>query len=829
MANVNMTQELCAARCSRLGFALMGVEQGDQCYCGHDYQYTPTVLPMAECDTPCVGAKNESCGGTNRLLVFKAECTGPIAPNGYACLDPVSRALPFCNTTLTLDRRLDNLISLLTLEEQMAMIGCDTVHSIVDFCNCMTQGVERLGIPDYMICVEVNSAVATDCPAPEKCATVYASPANLAASFNRTIWTLKGEATAMEFRAFNNLNWYRAYQIPFAFVGLLGFGPNINIVRDPRFGRNSELPSEDPFLAGSYAVGFVNGMQYGPDKRYLKMIAGLKHYACYSVEDGRFYRSFNVSMFDLWDTYLPQFEMGFLADQGNAQAVMCSYAGVNGVPSCANDYLLNQVLREKWGRPDVLIATDYEAIYNMVMYSHYANNNSDAAAKSINSGSDINLGQNFYAPEQNGGNGGLLQAIQEGLTSDFAVAASARRALEKRFLTGQFDPLATQTYTQTGLEVINTTATFEFNLDATLQGLVLLKNANKTLPFSVGKKLAVVGPHVISQRDLMEDYSGDQQCFGGDDDYCVRTIGEVFTNFNGPENTRAEIGVDMDSQNATGIPAALEAVEWADIVVLCIGIGFQQEHEGIDRNNTLLPGLQEYFSLKVLALNKPTVIVLINGGIVSIDNLVAPASAIIEAFYPSMRGAEALFLSIFGMANRWGRLPVTIYPANFTTETDMYSFNMTAPPGRTYKYYTETPLFEFGAGLSYSTFAYHCGASVASNGTDITVDYKNMGPLSGDDVFLVFHRVSQTITESVNHPVPFRALVEFDRVSVEEGAGGSVSLSVPWSRFALTDNSGNKVLYSGTHYLDVTDSISAPCTITYNCDANANTCAVESQ
>eukprot|EP00026_Physarum_polycephalum_P000650 Phypoly_transcript_00651.p1 GENE.Phypoly_transcript_00651~~Phypoly_transcript_00651.p1 ORF type:complete len:873 (+),score=93.35 Phypoly_transcript_00651:1602-4220(+) len=808
------TQEMCVERCSRLNYTIAGVEFGDQCFCGNEYLYTPVVHPMSECQAmPCAGAQNESCGAADRMLILAFNCSGPVAPSGYACLDSYTKSLPFCDTSRTIDERVDDLMARLTLEEKMGLMGCDTVNTPVDDCSCMTNGIERLGIPDYMQIVETNSAVASACVAPFVCATEFAAPANLAASFNRSIWYNKGQVISTEMRAFNNLNWYRA-STPYSFIGLLGFGPNINIVRDPRFGRNSELPSEDPFLSGSYASEYLQGMQQATESKFLRMISGLKHYGCYSIEDDRMARNVNVSMFDLWDTYLPQFEMGFSAEYGNAQAVMCSYASVNGVPSCANDYLINQVVRGKWGRPDVLVATDCGAVGNMVNANFYAKNNADAAAKALNGGSDVNLGDMFFPPAANGGNGALVQALQLGLTNETFVNASAKRIITKRFITGQFDPTSMQPYTQIGVEAINSTASNAFNLDAILQGLILLKNQNDTLPFSQGKKLAVVGPHVISQRDLFEDYKGDMECYGGGDG-CVRTIGEVFSNFNGPNLTQVQIGVQLDSNDTSGIQAALDAVSWADQVVLCIGLGYSLEHEGIDRPNTLLPGLQESFSLKVLSLGKPTVIVLINGGIVSIDSLVEPAPAIIEAFYPSMRGAEALFMSIFGQANRWGRLPVTIYPASFATQTDMYSFNMTLPPGRTYRYYTGTPLFDFGSGLSYTTFSYNASASNTANSTAIIIDYRNSGKMTGDDVFLVYHRVGDDVMKQVNHPVPFRSLVGFDRVgNVGVGEKGQLQIVIPRTSFYLTNNTGDKVLYYGTHYLDITDSISPLVTLT---------------
>ncbi len=282
-------------------------------------------------------------------------------------------------------------------------------------------------------------------------------------------------------------------------------------------------------------------MQEGPDARYLKMIAGLKHYDAYSLEFARGSFIPNISTFDLWDSYLPQYRMAFSADGGNAQAVMCrcvlnqrgllplpssrspcsnpplrSYSGVNGVPSCANNYLLNEVMRGAWGRSDAVVVTDCGAISNMINGNHYASSSEDAAAKTLNGGTDIDMGDNFFAPTLNGGNGALATALAKGLTTAARVDAAVTRILTARMHTGLFDPLAEQPYSQIGPEAINSTEHHAANLEMALQSLVLLQNRGGVLPFAStpGKRLAVIGPHVSSTRDLCEDYMGDQTCFG---------------------------------------------------------------------------------------------------------------------------------------------------------------------------------------------------------------------------------------------------------------------------------------------------------------------------
>jgi len=747
------------------------------------------------------------------VLVSFAACAAAV-PNGYAwgCLN-ISQGLPFCNAQLPLESRLDDLVGRLSLSEMAGLLGPDTKTG-VGACNFMDAGVVRLGIPPYMHLVETNTAVASTCLGPMKCATEFAGPTGLAASFNRSMWLAKGDVISTEMRAFNNLNWYRATgDAPKSLIGLTGFGPNINIVRDPRFGRNSELPSEDPLLSGQYAAHYVRGCQQGRDgnSTYLRMVSGLKHYDAYSVEDGRPYRSFNISHFDLWDTYLPQYRIGFAA---GARATMCSYASINGVPSCANDYILNQVLRDTWGHDYVVVGTDCGAIDNMINANHYAKSPLDAVQKSFNAGADMELGDTYYSPTQYGGSGLLEQAVQQGLVTTDRVKTSVRRVLQNRFLLGQFDPLAQQPLTRIGAEAVNSSAHQAINLDATLQSIVLLKNQG-VLPLSAGRKLAVLGPHSISTRDLIEDYAGDQRCSDGSDN-CIPTIGAMLTAANGPQFTTVVPGIAMDSRDRSGIPAALAAARLADAVVLCLGIGHTQEHEGMDRTLITLPGLQEEFALQVFALGKPVVLVLVNGGVVAIDNLINPADAIVEAFYPSMRGGEALASLLFGQTNRWGKLPVTMYPAAYTSQVSMYNFDMSLAPGRTYRYYTGPVLFPFGFGMSYTTFDMNCDPTPSED--TYQCQLRNTGNVDGDEVIMVYHRVGDDISKKVTHPVPLRRLVDFERAFVARGGSSSVYFNFSFEYLVLTDDSGQEVVYPGTHYLDFSRGVGPVQTITIQFD-----------
>lgn len=720
-------------------------------------------------------------------------------PNGYVygCYD-VSKGLPFCDSKLSVDQRLDDLMSRMSTEEKMYFLGGDTKNTKIDACTNMDGGLLRLGIPRELNLVETNSAVEGYCLDNNLCTTEFPGPMNMAATFNQTLWRKKGEVISTEMRALNNLNWYRSVEAPYSLIGLSGFGPNINIARDPRFGRISELPGEDPYLSGVYAREYVRGQQEGEDPRFAKMIAGLKHYACYSVENGREYRSFAVSTFDFWDSYLPQYQMAFV--EGNALQVMCSYASENGVPSCASDFLLNQVVRKKWNRTDVVVSTDCGAISNMQYHNKYAKDATDAAAKSINGGSDIDLGDMYFPASSIGGNGALQDALSKKQTSLAQINASLRRVLKRRFITGQFDPIEDQPYadlSKYGRSQVNSSDSWALMLDAALQSLVLLKNGNGLLPLRQGSKIAVVGPQSFAQRDMLEDYAG-RTCHSGSFD-CVQTIAGMIAAYNAKGQTLVAKGVDVDSKDTSGIPEALYAVQQSDYVVLVLGDGYGQEHETLDRTSISLPGQQEFLAKQVLGLHKPTILVIVSYGQIAIDNLM-DVDALIQAFCSGMRGAEAIARGIFGLDNRWGKLPVTIYPANYVNQVDMYSFDMTKSPGRTYRYYTGQPLFAFGQGLSLTTFNMSC--SIVSK-VYLSCTIGNSGQRDGDEVIMIYHNVSQQIKHAVNHPVPLKQLVAFERVFVPKQQTKTVQFTIKDEQLKVTDNNGNYVLYAGTHYITV--------------------------
>jgi xylan 1,4-beta-xylosidase len=811
---------------------------------------------------------------------------GGVPPNYWACQnDAPSRSLPFCNASLSIDDRLDDLVDRLTLAEKVHMLSPDA--SLGDACCTHTGNISRLGIPSYMWLVEANTGVQAACitmttssssssststnttesisqlSQQHYCATQFSGPLSIAASFNRTSWTLKGRVLGTEQRAFANLHGHKLRDMRNG-IGLHAYGPNINQQRDARFGRSSELPGEDPYLSGQYARHMVRGLQQKDDNRQHPLVlAYLKHFTAYNRETERGRDNYNISLYDLFDTYLPQFEMALRPGHDNddendnddtgaaATGVMCSYNGINGSPSCANDWLLNQVLRKRWHRPDAHVTTDCSAISGMIQEPPvYAPDGKTAAAWAIMNGTDLEMGSTIWAK------GYLVQAVHAGLATEHAVNAAFRRSYRPHFVLGRFDNPMTQPWTRLGLADIHSPYHEQIRLEAALQGLVLLKHnhSNPVLPLNQqpGLKIAVLGPLGQTREGLVSDYANDQNCVSGGYD-CIPTLAESIraVNIHGTTTNASGVPVNGPANETSGIQEAINLAIEADIVVLCLGNTREQEHEGMDRNDTALPGLQRHFAKLVLATQTPVILVLVNGGQVALDTdmdddddggddslmlLINKPVAIIEAFNPNDIGGQALAMSLFGLENRWGKLSYTIYPYHVMQGFDMKDHSMTAPPGRTYRYYTgREAVFPFGFGLSLTTFSIHdcqlnqtmlmMESSSSSSIMDlqhqlqqrqrqppsqfeISCTVENTGHFHGDEVIQVYHRAGASIRDRVQHPVPLKRLVEFRRVRISAGTQKRVSFTMDaFQALSLVNEMGDKILYPGNHTLLVTNGV----------------------
>ena len=552
---------------------------------------------------------------------------------------------------------------------------------------------------------------------------------------------------------YNNLAWGAVPRTPTkSMLGISGFGPNLNIVRDPRFGRNSELPGERPFLNGQYAKRYVSGMQQSDSRGHPLMLAYVKHLDAYSTENtgaGRGHDNYRISLYDFFDSYLPAYKAAF--QEGNASGAMCSYNAENGHPSCANGWLLNDVLRKRWDQEDTLITTDCGAVTDVMNNEPLkAGSKELASAWTINNSTDLEMGDEVWAQ-------GIPIAVKSGLVSEATIDQSVRRTLLPLFWAGIFDEPKTIGWLDLGAKDIGSDASRQIQQDAAAQGMVLLKNEKRLLPLKAGQKIAIIGP-MATNHDLFSCYAQANGfaggCFPGNNNSCSVTIGGGIAALNtgGMTSITAGVGIDckpdggpLSCNNQTaGIAPAVALAKSADVVVLVLGNDRSVEREGLDRTNTTLEGIQSQLATAVLAAGVPTLLILSNGGAIAFDELIEGSDAIVEAFNPGF-GSPALADLLFGRSCKWGKLPVTRYPASYQTEQPMLQYAMSAAPGCTYRYYTGKPLFSFGDGLSLTTFGHRCACVALACSCTI----ENTGGMAGDEVLMVYDLLSAAIRHTV--------------------------------------------------------------------------------
>lgn len=495
-------------------------------------------------------------------------------------------------------------------------------------------------------CVEVDGK--TLCP------TTFPNPIGYGASFNKTLFSELGRIIADEARALwvlgatEESSWSGRPH-----VGLDCWSPNINIARDPRWGRIEETPGEDPLLNGLFGKLYTEGMQQGEDSRYVKVITTIKHYDAYSLEGHSgspiTRHNFNavVSNFSLADTYLPAMQAAL--EDGKALGVMCSYNALNGIPTCANPFLAN-TLRSKWGFAGYM-TSDTGAIDDIYEQHKYVSTGEEAVAKALVDGTcDMNSGAVYHSH--------LLPAVQQKLLSMDDVNRALTNTLALRFRLGLFDPIENQPYWHVPAERINTDANKANSRLAADESMVLLQNPMGTLPLAKGKRVAVIGPHANASDALVGNYMG-QAC--PDDTFsCVQTPYSAIAAANTGGSVTSAPGCDVKGSKDE-IAAAVEVAKGADVIVLMLGIDGSIEGESHDRTDIDLPAMQHQLAANISALGKPTVIVLLSGGPLSVAEEKAAGLAMVQAFYPGIYGAASIAATVFGDNDHLGgKLPYTI-------------------------------------------------------------------------------------------------------------------------------------------------------------------------
>jgi beta-glucosidase len=675
-----------------------------------------------------------------------------------------------------IDKRVDDLIHQLTPVEKTSLL------------STTAPAIERLKIPAMNGWNQSLHGIVWSQPT-----TMFPVPISMAATFDPALVHDVASAIADEGRAVYNY-WHtvpgtvepqmRGMAVTvtadgkrIAHNGLVYRSPVINMDRDPRWGRVWETFGEDPLLASRITVAYVQGTQ-GNDPKYLELAATLKHYAAYDDERDRI-KTGNDQVSDrmMRDYYMPQFKAGIMA--GKAVSLMSSYNGINGMPNVENKLLLTDILRDEW-KFDGFVVPDSGAVQNLVSaYKKYPTLEI-ASAKTILAGSDLDDGSYAVA---------LPKALAQGLLTEKDIDQSLRRVLNVRFRLGEFDPPEMVPYSKLGADVIDSPAHRKLALRTAQESIVLLSNEKHLLPLDKSKiqTVAVIGPFA-DYAQTGPNYTGQYSKFVKPLEGIQGKLGQ------GTKVLYARGSGIMETDNPeASVAEAVSAAKQADVAIMFVGTNQLLEREGLDREFLNLPPVQLTLVQKVMEANPKTVIVLLNGGPVSLAPPYAGGGqrsqamsfpTVLDMFWAGEEGGTAIADVLFGDYNPSGRLPYTVY-ASERNLPPMTEYDISK--GFTYMYLDAKPVFAFGRGLSYTTFDYSnlktSAAQIASDGSvQVSVDVQNSGTRAGDEVVQLYvHNNDSSASQ------PKEQLQGFERISLNPGEKKTVSFSLPVEQLSFWD------------------------------------------
>lgn len=723
------------------------------------------------------------------------------AGNGVACVqakdlvtlqDLKARIIPqikepaiYLDADQPVERRVSDLIRRMSLGEKVAQLMDNAPR------------IERLSVPGYNYWNECLHGVAR-----AGNATVFPQAIGMAATWNPSLLQKVADVIATEARAKNNEERAKDPTTTARYFGLTFWTPNINIFRDPRWGRGHETYGEDPYLTSRLGVAFIKGLQ-GDDPHYIKALACAKHFAVHSGPE-KLRHTFDVapSARDLYETYLPQFEAA--VREANVGAVMSAYNALYGVPAPASKLLLTDLLRKQWGFNGHVVS-DCGAIGDIWSHHHYVQTREEGVAASLKAGTDLECGGSYSA---------LVQSINKKYLTEGDVDIALKRTLESRFQLGLFDSPERCAYLRIPSNENDTPSHSELATETARESIVLLKN-DGVLPLkkSAIKRIALIGPNADSIYPLLGNYHGKPS---------------------NPVTLRRglleEVGKDVEVVYIKGCPLATEIknpttsdnpefhkalkdAETADVIIFAGGLDAGLEGEemdtryiGFDRGDRVtieLPSIQSEMLRALHKTGKPIVFVNCSGSAVAMPWEAENIPAIIQAWYPGQNGGTAVADVLFGKYNPSGRLPVTFYRAT----QDLPPFEDYNMANRTYRYFGGKTLFPFGHGLSYTKFEY--GQVVASASKvnpkrtfSVSLPVKNAGEYDGDEVVQVYVR---HLNSKV--PQPIHSLAAFRRVHITKGSTATVDFEVPASALRYWDEAtGAYVVPKGEFELQVGSS-----------------------
>ena len=676
-------------------------------------------------------------------------------------------------------KRAQELVSQMTVDEMAEQLRFDAPQ------------IKRLGVPAYNWWNEGLHGVAR-----AGTATVFPQAIGMAAAWDVELIRQAGEVIATEARAKYNAS--VKHQDRDIYKGLTIWSPNVNIFRDPRWGRGHETYGEDPKLTAKLAVSFIKGLQ--GDGEYFMTAACAKHFAVHSGPEA-LRHSFNavVSKKDLHETYLPAFEA--CVKEAEVESVMGAYNRTNGEPCCASDELMHRILRGQWGFQGYYVS-DCWAIRDFHEHHNVTNNGVESSAMALNAGCDLNCGCTYLC---------LKEAVRRRLVKKSVLEQAAVRLFTTRFLLGMFDETE---YDQIPYTVVESKEHLAVARQVAEEGIVLLKN-DGILPLN--KKeigvIGVIGPNADNRSSLDGNYHGTASRYitalEGIQDYVGDEVRVLYAQGSHLFRDREEQLAREDDR----VSEALAVAENSDVIVLCIGLDESLEGEegdtgnayaSGDKENLAFPKGQQRLMEAVLNTQKPVIVCNFTGSAMDLSLAEEKAAAVIQAWYPGSQGGKALANILFGETSPSGKLPITFY-RSLEGLPDFEDYSM---QGRTYRYLTKEPLYPFGYGLTYGDIRVNEADFLEKpeSGKDLTirVKLKNDAACATKDVLQVYVKNLDS-----KYAPPHPVLCAFQRVWLQAGEEQEAFLTVSKDSFLVVNELGEKIsdsasseLYIGTSGVD---------------------------
>ncbi len=679
-------------------------------------------------------------------------------------------------------KRAQELVSQMTLEEKASQLKHDA------------PAIPRLNVPAYNWWNEGLHGVAR-----AGVATSFPQAIGMAAAFDTELMGQVGQVIGVEGRA--KYNAYSAQEDRDIYKGLTFWSPNVNIFRDPRWGRGHETYGEDPYLTGELGKAFVEGLQ--GDGEVMQAAACAKHFAVHSGPEAvRHKFDAKATKKDMWETYLPAFEK--LVKEAGVEAVMGAYNRTNGEPCCGSKTLMQDILRGEWDFQGHFVS-DCWAIRDFHEHHMVTDTAEESAAMALKAGCDVNCGNTYLH---------MVKAYQDGLVTEEEITLAAERLFTTRFLLGLFDETE---YDQIGYDKIECKEHLALADRATAEGVVLLKN-NGILPLKKEqlKTIGVVGPNANSRAALVGNYHGTSSRYITVLEGIQDVVGDDVRVYYSEGCHLFKDKTESLGRRHDRVTEAVSVAQNSDVVILCVGLDETLEGEEGDTGNSyasgdkvdlLLPQTQRELVEAVLKVGKPTIVLNMTGSAMDLRVEQEQADAVMQLWYPGARGGKVVAQLLFGELSPSGKLPVTFYK---NTE-DLPAFEDYSMKGRTYRYIETEPLYPFGYGLTYGDVevsAVSCCGSPAVNGGEITMDspeafrlhvkLTNRGQEGTGEVVQVYIRA-----EDAPDATPAAKLCGFARTWVPAEGEASVTVPIGAEAFTVVNEEGERLVEGKTFTVSV--------------------------